>query len=78
MESEDGSGERPAELRPVVSELGSTAHEARVHVQEAVSGTESTARDEVRDLRQELTETRRELRRLEQYVMALEERVDED
>lgn len=76
----DESGSEVAEIRPLVSDLESTAREVRVHVQEEVvrtgSAAEAVQRDEVRALRQELAETRRELRRLEQYVAALEERVD--
>jgi predicted nucleic acid-binding Zn-ribbon protein len=78
MEPRNGSGREVAGLQPVVSKLGSTVREARVHVQGEVTKTEPTAStDEIRTLQRELRETRRELRRLEQYVVALEERIDE-
>jgi transposase-like protein len=80
MGHSEGDGIEIGELRPVVSELEQTVHEARVHVGTGLAdgGLEPSERpSEVAQLRRELTTTRQELRRLEQYVVALEERIED-
>jgi hypothetical protein len=80
MEHGEDGGMDGEKLQPIISELGETAYEARVHVGTGLADGKlepSEQPSEVEQLQRELTTTRRELRRLEQYVVALEERIEE-